>query len=401
MNLCPIAKWKKHRPDAPALASLTYRELDALVQKLCYRLSTTTQTLLSFTPENTPIHIALFFAAWRLGKAVYPLNPRLPEQAILAKIQKTESTWIEPSRLLLSKKLDISEVNISSLATLIETSSASKIACHTLKSHIISAQNAISALNITPDSTICLNLPLFHVSGIASMIRAFTAGAQIVFSEELENATHISMVPTQLYRLLKENKSLPHCKCLLLGGAPLSEKLYRSATEKKFPVLRSYGMTETASMIICEDTVLPNVEIKFTPSKEILLRCPTLFSHYFGKAEREDWFATRDLGKINSKGQIEILGRKDRQFISGGENILPEEIEKALLTLDSVIGARITPKPDLELGMKCHAKIYTEHPIHEETLKAKLKELLAPHKIPKRMEIITGEAPSKFSLEPA
>ncbi|MDN3506242.1 MAG: AMP-binding protein [Simkaniaceae bacterium] len=396
MNPCPLAHWKKHRPDALALSSLTYRELDTLIQKICYALPT--QPILAFAAQPTPFYIALFFAAWRLGKAVYPLNPRLPKRGLKERIQKTGATWIDPEELVLTKTLEISNIDENKLATFIETSSASKIACHVLKSHLTSATSAIQILNIRQDSKVCLNLPLFHVSGIASMLRALIAGAQIVFSED---ATHISMVPTQLYRLLKENKTLPICQSLLMGGAPLPEKIYKLALEKKLPLLRSYGMTETASMIICENTVLPHAEIKFAQGGELMVKGPSLLSHYFGGNKIEDWFATRDLGKINKQGQIEITGRKDRQFISGGENIQPEEIEKALLTLDSVIGARITSIEDAEFGRKIQATLYTEKTLIEENLKSQLKELIAPHKIPKDWSIIIDEAPSKLPLESA
>nr|NGX26698.1 2-succinylbenzoate--CoA ligase [Chlamydiota bacterium] len=301
---------------------------------------------------------------------------------------------------------DIANIYPNCLATLIETSSASKIACHTLQNHMISAKSVCKALKLSQEDIYCLNLPLFHISGIAIMIRTFLSGAQITFPETLETATHISMVPTQLYRFLNNGCTLPNCKCLLMGGAPLGEKLYKEALAKNLPLYSSYGMTETASMAMLKPPysktqILPHIELSLKEDGEILLRGPSLFSHYWGKRPRKkDWFATRDIGKLHRDGEIEILGRKDRQFISGGENIQPEEIEKILMQLDSIIGAHITPESDLEFGMRPKATVYTERPLSADAIKAQLKKFLPTYKIPEKIKIIIGEEASKLVLEP-
>ena len=406
MKLCPIAHWKKHRPNALAFPSLTFAGFDELIQKICHSLINIPEPILSFAPQKTPIDLALFFAAWRSGKAVYPLNPRLPPDAIQERIEKTKSAWIETGKIPLTRSYDIANIYPNCLATLIETSSASKIACHTLQNHMISAKSVCKALKLSQEDIYCLNLPLFHISGIAIMIRTFLSGAQITFPETLETATHISMVPTQLYRFLNNGCTLPNCKCLLMGGAPLGEKLYKEALAKNLPLYSSYGMTETASMAMLKPPysktqILPHIELSLKEDGEILLRGPSLFSHYWGKRPRKkDWFATRDIGKLHRDGEIEILGRKDRQFISGGENIQPEEIEKILMQLDSIIGAHITPESDLEFGMRPKATVYTERPLSADAIKAQLKKFLPTYKIPEKIKIIIGEEASKLVLEP-
>ena len=59
---------------------------------------------------------------------------------------------------------------------------------------------------------------------------------------------------------------------------------------------------------------------------------------------------TKDLGRINADGKLEIIGRKDWQFISGGENIQPEEIEAALLAIPGIRQATVLPITDPEFG---------------------------------------------------
>nr|NGX27497.1 hypothetical protein [Chlamydiota bacterium] len=146
MKLCPIAHWKKHRPNALAFPSLTFAEFDELIQKICHFLINIPEAILSFAPQKTPIDLALFFAAWRLRKAVYPLNPRLPPDAVQERIEKTKSAWIETGKIPLTRSYDIANIYPNCLATLIETSSASKIACHTLQNHMISAKSVCKAL---------------------------------------------------------------------------------------------------------------------------------------------------------------------------------------------------------------------------------------------------------------
>lgn len=395
---CPIAHWKKHRPKALALPSMTYFELDELIQKLCKALSST-NPILSFAPQKSapdiPLDIALFFATWRLKKAIYPLNPKLPTKEIEKRIKMTNSTWIELDKLPLLEKLDIPEIDESALATLIETSSATKIVCHTYQSHLISAQNAAKALSITSDSIYCLNLPLFHVSGLATLLRTFHACGQIIFQDQIEKATHVSMVSTQLHRL---SEPLPKLKCLLLGGGPLP------SGQSPYPIYRSYGMTETASMAFVKPPgektrPLPHIEYKLAPDGEVLMRGPSLFSHYYNHPPRDplSWFATKDLAAMNNEQELTILGRKDRQFISGGENIQPEEIEKVLMEHPDILEAKIMPISDEEFGMRPIALIHARVPLPTDALKEWLKGDLPSYKIPIHFEIQTRPLESKLS----
>lgn len=377
MTRCPIAHWKQHRPDAPAFSSLSYREFDELIQKFCAPLHSISAPYIAFIPKPTPLHLAFFFAAWRMGKTLYPLSFRLP--SIQSRLEKTQAHYIDPDTLPLSTPFVQPDIDDNLLATLIETSSSAKIACHFFKSHRISAQITIEALNLKPDDAYCLSLPLFHISGIALFLRCFTAGARLLFPEEKHLATHISMVPTQLYRL---REPLPKLKCLLVGGAPLPKTLPTS-----YPIYATYGMTECASMAALNTTFLPHIEWKIASDGELFLRGPSLLYKYWDQEPRQsdEWFATRDIAHFD--GKLQILGRKDRQFISGGENIQPEEIEKALLDIPHVIEARVEPVPDAEFGMRPIAQIYSEESLSPESIQEKLEETLPRFKIPSNIEV--------------
>ncbi len=387
---CPIAHWKQQRPDAFAIDSMTYREFDALIQKLSGSLSTIKEEIIAFIPKNTPIDLAIFFAAWRMGKAVYPLNPRLPHQAIQKRLQETSAHLFMKN---LSSPIAIDSFNGNSIATLIETSSASKIACHRLDSHFIAANAALQALSITPNSSYRLNLPLFHIAGIALALRTFIAGACILLPTSKQPETHLSLVPTQLFRLLEAPFSMPKLKCLLIGGAPLSKTLRDKALQQKLPLYSTYGMTEASSMVALQPpgkptAILPHIQCKLSDENEILLQGPSLLNNYWGQEPQKGWFATKDIGKIQN-GELEILGRKDRQFISGGENIHPEEIERQLLQLPHVIEAQVHPEEDLEFGMRPVARLYCSETFPQDEIQKQLEKHLPRFKVPKEIHVST------------
>ena len=98
---------------------------------------------------------------------------------------------------------------------------------------------------------------------------------------------------------------------------------------------------------------------------------------------RDGWFATKDLGQIDEQGNLTLLGRKDRMFISGGENIQPEEIEAALCNLPGILAAHVIPIDDLEFGKRPTAYLLEEHPQYTlESVRAALAEKLPSFKHP-------------------
>jgi len=106
------------------------------------------------------------------------------------------------------------ELNDSALSNLIFTSGSSgspKVVAHRLRNHFANAQGSI--VPITAHDGWLLSLPLFHVGGLAILFRCFLAGACVVLPDPalpltalLQQApiTHLSLVPTQLYRLLQQ-----------------------------------------------------------------------------------------------------------------------------------------------------------------------------------------------------
>jgi len=375
---CPIASQLPHRADAPACSNLTYGQLDRLIGQIATNLRAVTTPVVSWTPRGRVEDVAFFFAAWRLGLCVYPLSFRLPEQEIQDRVCRAFATFVIPCAA--KHPLELDSLNPNAPATYLETSSGSKIACHTFSAHLASAEAANRLLSLQQNDAYCLNLPLFHISGVAILIRTFVSGAHLLLKEEAVGATHLSAVSTQLYRYVRDRTSFPHLKCLLIGGGPLSENLKKAP----YPLFLTYGMTEAASMITCNGTVLPHLEAKIV-DKEVWIKGPSLFSRYVGIGLRDEWFPTRNTGFFERE-KLHITGRLDRVFISGGEKIQPETVESALLEIPGVIQARVVPLDEAEFGQVPKAIVQGEREITLSEIEDHLIQKFPRFMIPKVIE---------------
>jgi len=225
-----------------------------------------------------------------------------------------------------------------------------------------------------------LSLPLYHVGGLAILVRCALAGAAVAVPDpdaslsamlDASGATHVSLVATQLRRLLvAQDGPLPRrVRGVLLGGGPLPEGLLHRGHARGWPLHTSYGSTEMASQVTTTPPgaplaalrtagrCLPHRRLRIDDDGQILVAGSTLC---LGRADGDQvqnprvdgWFPTGDLGHIDAQGRLHVRGRTDRQFVSGGENIQPEEIEAALERLDGIGRAVVVPVPDEEYGRR-------------------------------------------------
>ncbi|MEI6640336.1 MAG: o-succinylbenzoate--CoA ligase, partial [Chlorobium sp.] len=111
--------------------------------------------------------------------------------------------------------------------------------------------------------------------------------------------------------------------------------------------------------------LLPWREIMTSTDGELLVKGSCLFQGYLreGKiqpqADNDGWFHTSDIGTVTDDGTVTVAGRRDNMFISGGENLHPEEIEKMLMTIDGILEALVVPVDDNEYGQRPVAFIKT------------------------------------------
>lgn len=347
-----------------------------------------------FLATSTPSSILTLFAAWKEGKIACPLNPKIPQlEATLKELKAPLFTPCFPSPSTPTS----ASWDLHQLATFIYTSGSTgkpKIACHTLGNHVFNAQGSSLKIPLSPQSCWGLTLPLYHVGGLGILMRCYLAKASVLLSPLSTQATHLSLVPTQLYRLLREKASFPKLQTLLLGGAPLPY------FQTPWRVLPTYGMTEMSSQIVTEHTLNPYAEMSIRGDQEIWVRGKTLFQGYLQEdgsilcpLNAEGWFETKDLGEWNN-GQFHIIGRKDNLFISGGENIQPEEIEAAIRTYCHQEDVIVVPLQDQEFGAR--PGVFLSNPSSLPQIQAQLIDVLPKFKIPIR----AFHFPEKLGLKP-
>jgi O-succinylbenzoic acid--CoA ligase len=348
------------------------------VEGMCRQIETFPHQRVAFWAASTPEVILTLFACWKVGKIACPLSPRLPSanQALIELETELFTPAMPEPETPRNTEWDLSRVGI-----LLFTSGSMghpKIACLTLGNLVSSAIGSYDFIPLEPNDRWALTLPLFHVGGLGILFRSYLAKSFVLLSSNWEQATHLSLVPTQLYRLLKNPSEMPLLKTILLGGAPLPD------LETPWNVLNSYGMTEMSSQIITDHRVHPYAEVKIADDQEIWVRGLVLFQGYYEKGNivlplKDGWFQTKDLGRWEN-GRFKVIGRKDNLFISGGENIQPEEIEEVIRRVCGLSEAVIVPMPDVEFGAR--PVVFLKEPVPLEQLQEMLQEHLPKYKIP-------------------
>ncbi|MEZ9442937.1 o-succinylbenzoate--CoA ligase [Vibrio sp. 10N.222.54.F12] len=261
--------------------------------------------------------------------------------------------------------------NPQNLASIVFTSGSTgnpKAVAHTLQQHLCSAQGLLDVFNFEQADTWLLSLPMYHVSGLAIVHRWLAAGGCIKIGSgklesDIEGCSHASLVATQLHRLLQSKQALTLTH-VLLGGSHIPEALGLEAQQMGIETWLGYGMTEAASTVTAKPVdssntagfVLDQRQLKIEDQR-IFIGGNTLAAGYYYQGEltplvdENGWFDSKDLGEWDGE-QVSIIGRADNQFISGGENIHCEEIERALNQLSLINQAFIVPIEDDEFGFR-------------------------------------------------
>ncbi len=262
-------------------------------------------------------------------------------------------------------------------ATIIFTSgstSTPKAILHTYSNYYYSALGSNENIPIHKNDKWLLSLPLHHIGGLSILFRVLISGGTLVGYDKAisleetiskHSITHLSVVATQLKRMIQNLEKLQTLKAILVGGGQVSGDLIRDATILNLPIYKTYGMSEMSSQITTTSEnasqeelrtsgkILKYREIEIADDNEILVRGEVLCKQYLNgnmHIDSDGWFHTGDIGSLDAKGNLTVLGRKDNMFISGGENIYPEPIEKLLMQMDNIEEVCIVPKEHTEFG---------------------------------------------------
>jgi O-succinylbenzoic acid--CoA ligase len=268
------------------------------------------------------------------------------------------------------------------------TSGQLRFAAHSAASLIAAAEGFITRFGAEAAATSNV-LPLHHVGGFMTLLRALAAQMpwRISTYRELffaapaaEYRGSLSLVPTQLHRLLEDWKGVEHLQSfarVFVGGAALDEQDARLARAEGVPLSPCYGMTESAAMVTVLDpadfargrkgcgTVLPHAAIEFAEGKgteaapgRIFLRAASLAVGVMpgGVFDRSS-FRTSDEGYLDGHGSLRVTRRLDRVILSGGENVDPARIEWAMRRVLGDVDLHVCGVPDPDWGERVVALI--------------------------------------------
>lgn len=408
---CPLAVAAEEHADNPALVARhrtvsfrEYHEEAARAFENLERAGIGEGDIVGIILPHCLQYPMLLMALARLGAVACTLNPRYPVQALRQHLaivgcrevvvpygesditEADDLHGMSPGQLLDGHPPSHPHqwtMDPDQPVTIVFTSGSTgtpKAALHSLGNHLASAQASNANIPVTAADRWLLSLPLYHIAGIGIVFRCLIGGGAVVIPDQTADlgkairefgVTHVSLVATQLYRLLQDKKdreTLAGLKAVLLGGGPAQEPLVRNAVELDVPLYTSYGLTESSTQITATapgDDVgrlltsgKPLIEeaLSISNEGEILLGGSTRFLGYVNDVkldlplDREGLFHTGDLGKWDEEGYLIVTGRRDNQFVSGGENIQPEEIEQRLKNLDGVLDAVVVPRDDVEFG---------------------------------------------------
>ncbi|MGE4372622.1 MAG: malonyl-CoA synthase [Xanthobacter sp.] len=279
-------------------------------------------------------------------------------------------------------------------------------------------------------------LPLFHTHGlfVASNI-ILLSGATMIFCPKFDakqtlalmgredyRPTALMGVPTFYTRLLDQpglnQDSTTHMRLFISGSAPLLAETHRAFFERTGKaILERYGMTETGMNTSnpyegerIAGTVgfpLPGVSVRVCDPESgavlpadtigmIEVQGPNVFKGYWRMPEKtasefhDGWFITGDLGKVDEKGYVHIVGRGKDLVITGGFNVYPKEVEAEIDLIDGVLESAVigVPHPDFGEGVTAVVVLNEGASVSEADVLGALDGKLAKFKMPKKVFFI-------------
>lgn len=405
--------------------------------------------------EQEPIRfLAAFFAAVQQPCRVWLANPHWGQQEwaqVAAQCQPDCVIGEVPSIIKTSGSVQASENRHRTLADpptpplphsptpsiLIPTGGSSgniRFAVHTWETLAASVQGFRQHFDCDRVDAYCV-LPLHHVSGLMQAMRCLLSGGHLALQAFSDLLTHgawagsfqerppdpdhnqfLSLVPTQLQRLLKvEGEAMSWLRqfhAILLGGAPAWPSLLQTARELGLPLAPTYGMTETAAQVA---TLLPSEFLDGQGGNGRALPHADLTIHDAGGYELPSGqvgqiaiaaqslalaigsqaiaapLLTGDLGYLDQAGYLHVVGRETSLIITGGEKVLPTEVEAAILATALVTDVAVLGIPDADWGERVIAVVtgMSEADAAMPTdgyqrLQSALRSQLSPYKMPKQ-----------------
>jgi malonyl-CoA/methylmalonyl-CoA synthetase len=322
------------------------------------------------------------------------------------------------------------------IAAILYTSGTTGRSKGAMLSHANLASNARTLKDywrFTKDDVLLHALPIFHTHGlfVATNIVLF-AGASMLFLPKLDpdamfrlmpKATSMMGVPTFYVRLLQDKRltkqSVAHMRLFVSGSAPLLADTHRDWSARTgHAILERYGMTETnmnTSNPYEGDRVpgtvgfpLPGVKLRIVEPETglslgqgeigmIEVKGPNVFKGYWRNPEKtkeefrpDGFFITGDLGKIDDRGYVHIVGRGKDLVITGGYNVYPKEVETEIDAMEGVVESAVigVPHKDFGEGVTAVVVLKAGAALDAAGIQKALEERLARFKCPKKVIVV-------------
>jgi acyl-CoA synthetase (AMP-forming)/AMP-acid ligase II len=299
---------------------------------------------------------------------------------------------------------------------------------------LFNVRATIAGHGFRPDDVHLLVVPLFHVTGLNTIMpTAFHQGATLVVSADPNPAGALDLiarhgcttffaVPTTMILLVQtpgiEARQLPSLRLLAYSGAPMPVRAIERLREL-YPdrlLHNFFGLTETTSCtsVLPSDQalarpesigrVVPGLEAKIVDDDghalppgqvgELLIRGPSIVKGYYNRPEAtaeaivDGWLHTGDTALMDDEGFIFLQGRKKEMIIVGAENVYPVEVENVLTRHPAVAEAAAIGQPHAIFGEVVRAVVVLRpgHRATERDLKRWCSEYLASYKVPRSFE---------------
>lgn len=325
---------------------------------------------------------------WESPQSHILLNPRMPveeKQAIIAALESDNHLsghiWLSTS----------GSSGILKLAAL--SKKAILLSAAAVNSHL---DNHLSDIWFNP-------LPIFHIGGLAIEARSYLGKCKVIkggisgerwdphqFVVDITKAkaTLTSLVPTQIFDLVKENLRAPeYLRAVVIGGGALSEVIYERAINLGWNVLPSYGSTECASQVATAPLYswkewrfpllqpLHHIHIAVNDNGLLQIRGESLLTYYgfpdlskgicrFKDPKVNGWFTTEDRAVVKNDC-IQTISRKGHFVKIGGESVdllrLDKILEEVKLTLHHPCDMSIFVIADERLGHVVHLAVVADN----------------------------------------
>lgn len=230
-----------------------------------------------------------------------------------------------------------------------------------------------------------LTLPAHHIAGLQVLLRSIADGTEPTVMDvrrgfapaEMVAAIgrmgpgrrYTSLIPAQLRKVLDHpgaREAAAELDAILVGGGATAPDLLERAASAGLPVVRTYGMSETAGGCVYDGIPLPGVAIRIeqpdtSGAGRIALSGPMLALGYRNAPENTafdepGWFRTDDLGTLDN-GVLRVLGRTDDAIGTGGLTVMPRVVEQAIDRIDGVSESAVVGLPDKQLGQRVAAMV--------------------------------------------